>query len=77
MIKCGITPERILDQISKNLYLKKVKLQPGKTRNAKIMYVRKQETPMVFRRILKETKGKSAKRIKIGPPFKEDVRYSQ
>ena len=67
MLKFGVTPERILDQISKNLYLEKVKLQPGRTRSTKIMYVRKQETPMIFRRELKETEGQSAKRIKIAP----------
>ena len=31
------------------------------------MYVRKQETPMIFRKELKETEGQSAKRIKIAP----------
>ena len=50
MAKFGITPETLLDQISKNLYLEKTKLQPGRTRGAKFMYVRKRETPMVFRR---------------------------
>ena len=67
MLKFGVTPEKILDQISKNLYLEKVKLQPGKTKNAKIVYVRKQETPMIFRKELNETEGQSAKRIKIAP----------
>ena len=69
MLMFGVTPEKRLDQISKNLYLilEKVKLQPGKTKNAKIVYVRKQETPIIFRKELKETEGQSAKRIKIAP----------
>ena len=39
MLMFGVTPEKRLDQISKNLYLilEKVKLQPGKTKNAKIV----------------------------------------
>ena len=50
MLKFGVTPEKILDQIYEYLYLEKVKIQPGKTKNAKIGYVRKQETPMIFRK---------------------------
>ena len=30
MLKYGVTPEKILDQIYENLYLEKVKIQPGK-----------------------------------------------